>query len=323
MPKGTENTSMKKQNTNEKFKSLIGGQALIEGVMMKGPALAAMACRLPDGEIDVETWPVRGGKNAPWYKKIPLARGSVVFVTSLIEGYRCMMKAAAKQGMEEEEPSAFEKKLQKIFGGQLMNLVMGIGMCLGIAVSVGLFLYLPMLITKLLAGVLASSFLKALIEGCVKIAIFVGYMAVIARMPDIKRMYEYHGAEHKTIACYEARLPLTTENIQKQSRFHPRCGTSFMIITLIVSILVFSVVTWETLWMRIILKILLLPLVCGIAYELIRLAGRYDNPVTRAVSAPGLALQRLTTREPDEKQIACAVAALQPCIPEDREEDQW
>lgn len=317
-------SNSKKRNPNEKFQSKIGGQALIEGIMMKGPDTAAMACRLPSGEIDLEQWAVRNGKNAPWYRKCPLIRGSVVFVQSMIEGYRCLTKSAEKQGdFEEEEMSPFEQKLNRLFGDKLMTVVSGVGIVFGVLLSVALFLYVPMLVTSLLGEALSNGFVKALVEGLIKITLFVGYLWATSRMKEIRRTFMYHGAEHKTITCYESGLPLTVENVRPQCRFHPRCGTSFLILTLIVSILVFTMVTWKTLWMRIILKILLLPVVCGISYELIRLAGKYENPITRIISAPGMALQHLTTVEPEDDMIECAIAALKPCIPENQEDDQW
>ncbi|MDN5378221.1 MAG: hypothetical protein PWQ76_476 [Clostridiales bacterium] len=312
------------KNPNEKFKSKIGGQALIEGVMMRGPETIAMACRLPSGEIEVETESVKWGKNPPWYRKVPFIRGSINFATSLMDGYKYLTKSAEKQGeFDEDELSPFEKKLAGIFGDKLMKAVSFAAIIVGTVLSILLFMYLPMLATRLMGDALQTSFVKTLVEGVIKIIIFILYLAATSRLSEMKRTYEYHGAEHKTIACYEAGEELTVENVKRYSRFHPRCGTSFIIIVLIVSILVFSVVTWKTLLMRIILKIALLPVVCGIAYELIRLAGKYDNFATRILSAPGLALQRLTTREPDDRQIEVAIAALRPCIPENRNEDRW
>lgn len=306
------------RNPKEKFKSKIGGQAVIEGIMMKGPEKAVLACRLPSGKIDVEDWAVKKGA---WYKKCPFLRGSVVFVSSLIEGYKCLNKSAQKQGEGiDEELTPFEEKLVKLFGDKLMTVVAAVAMVVGVAISVGLFMFLPALVTGLISEALPSPILKTLIEGVLKIGLFVGYLWLVSRMKDIQRTFEYHGAEHKTIACYEAKLPLTTENIRAQSRFHPRCGTSFLVLTLIVSIVVFSMVTWDTIWMRLLLKIVLLPVVCGISYELIRLAGQYDNIFTKILSAPGIYLQRLTTREPDDSQIEVAIAAMTPCIPDGGEE---
>lgn len=307
-----------------KFKSKIGGQALIEGIMMRGIDKVAMACRLPNGEIDIEEWSIRNGKSAPWYMKTPFVRGIFNFVETLKEGYKCLNKSADKQVQDdEEEKSKFELWLEKIFGDKLMPILTVIASVLGIALAIGLFVFVPTFIVKFFDNFIDSNFLLTLIEGVLKIVIFVVYLALTSKIKDIQTTYEYHGSEHKTIACYEAGEELTVENIKKHSRFHPRCGTSFLIIVLIVSILVFSVVTWSSRLLRVFLKILLLPVVVGISYEIIKLAGRYNNPFTRIISAPGLALQRLTTREPNDSQIEVAIAAMNKVIPENKEDDRW
>ena len=345
---------MGKNNTSqEKFKSKIGGQALIEGIMMLGPNTGAMACRLPDGTVDLETWEENNGKNAPWYKKVPLVRGCTSFVTSLVKGYKYMMKSAEKQMPDDEEddkdkkkkseeaekpaktsdiktesadaapaegaaPKKSEKKEDSVY-----DIVMYIGILIGIVMAFGLFVFLPKWIVGLIPAVKEHRFLRSLLEGIVKIAIFVLYMYIISLMKDIKRQFMYHGAEHKTIACHEAELPLTVENVRKQTRFHKRCGTSFIFIVLIVSIFVMCFVPFTVTWQRIIASLVLLPLVVGVSYECIRLAGNNDNAFTRILSAPGLAMQRITTREPDDSMIEIAIAALTPCIPKDKEEDRW
>ncbi len=291
--------------------------------MMRGPKTSAMAIRLPDGQIDLETWPTNSKNKTPWYKKAPIIRGSFNFIDTMLTGYKCLMKSAEKSGMDLEEPTAFEKKLQKLFGDNLMKVVSGVAMVLAMALAAVLFMILPAAISRWISPFIPVAGIMALIEGLIKIIIFILYVAAVSKMPDIRRVFEYHGAEHKTIACYEAGLPFTVENVKKQSRFHPRCGTSFVLIVLVVSILVFSVVTWNSLIIRVALKFALLPIVVGIAYEIIKLAGRYDNPLTRIVSAPGLWLQRLTTNEPDDAQIECAIAAMEPCIPEDKQNDLW
>ncbi len=308
--------SNKSQNPNEKFKSKIGGQALIEGIMMLGPNTGAMACRLPDGSVDVETWSERNGKNAPWYRKVPLVRGCTNFVTSLAKGYKYMMRSAEKQLTEEE-------KAEEENAGAFFNAVMYIGMILGIVLAIGLFVFLPKWIVGFIPAVKEHRIIRSVIEGIVKIAIFIAYMALISVTKDIRRQYMYHGAEHKTIACHEAELPLTVENVRKQTRFHKRCGTSFIFIVLIVSIFVMCFVPFTVTWQRIVASLILLPLVVGISYECIRLAGNKDNMFTRILSAPGLAMQRITTKEPDDSMIEIAIAALTPCIPEDKEEDKW
>lgn len=319
--------SKKENQPTEKFKSKIGGQALIEGVMMRGPETAAMACRLPDGTIDVETWTVRNGKNAPWYRKAPFIRGVVNFITSLAEGFKCLMKSAKKQLTEEEweeELTPFERKLQEKYGENLVNAIMIVGMFLGVILAVVLFKFLPILITFLLDKVIPlSNVVKTVIEGIIKIGLFIGYMGLAGKMNEIGVLYKYHGAEHKTIACYEAGEELIPENVKKYTRFHPRCGTSFIFLVLFISVLVACFFPWSNIMIRLGLQLLFLPVICGISYELIRLAGKYSNPVTKCISAPGLWLQRLTTKEPEEKQIECAIAALKPCIPENKEDDKW
>lgn len=309
----------------QKHKSRIGGQALIEGVMMKGIYTSAMACRLPDGTIDVETWEEKNGKNAPWYRKTPFIRGIFNFVSSLTDGYRCLMKSADKQMTEdsEEELSKLDKWINEHFGEKIMSIVSVISVIFSLVICIFLFKFLPMWISGFLKKFISSTIILTIIEGIIKIGIFVGYLAVTALMKDIKRTYEYHGAEHKTIACYEAGEELTVENVKKYTRFHPRCGTSFIFISLFISIFVFCFITWSNMWARMALQIVLLPVIIGISYELIRIAGRYDNIFTKIISAPGLRLQRLTTREPDGSEIEVAIAAIKPCIPENREEDQW
>lgn len=314
--------------TQEKFKSKIGGQALIEGVMMRGIDTAAMALRLPTGEIETETWEIKNGKNPPWYRKYPFIRGPFNFVTSLVDGYKCLSKSADRaMEFEDEEPETkFEKWLDEHIGEKLMPIVMTLGVVLGVALAVVLFMWLPSFVSSLIGKVVPiNSVVKTIIEGVLKIIIFVLYMALTSLMKDIRRTYEYHGAEHKTIACYEAEEELTVENVKKQCRFHPRCGTSFLILTLIVSIVITSILhlPWDNIALRIIIKLVLIPVYVGITYEFIRLAGRYSNPFTRILSAPGLWLQRITTREPDESEIEVAIAALKPCIPEDKSIDRW
>lgn len=310
----------------EQHKSKIGGQALIEGVMMKGIYTSAMACRLPDGTIDVETWEEKNGKNAPWYRKTPFIRGTFNFVSSLIDGYKCLMKSADKQMTEEENEenlSKLDKWLNEHLGENVMAVISIISIVFSLVLCLGLFKFLPMWISGFLKTVITSKILLTIIEGLIKIAIFIGYLAITSLMKDIRRTYEYHGAEHKTIACYEAGDELTPENVKKYTRFHPRCGTSFIFISLFISIFVFCFISWDVMWKRMLLQLVLLPVIVGISYELIRIAGRHDNAFTRILSAPGLCLQRLTTREPDEKQMEVAIAAIKPCIPENKEEDKW
>ncbi len=302
--------------SKEKFKSKIGGQALIEGIMMLGPTKGAMACRLPDGTIDLETWDENNGKKAPWYKKTPFIRGCFNFVSSLIKGYKYTMKSAEKQMTEEDE----EEQLS----GTATDIIMIIGSVLGVVMAIGLFFVLPKFLVGLIPNSSEMGILRSVLEGIVKIALFVLYMWAVSLMKDIKRQYMYHGAEHKTIACHEAELPLTIENVRQQTRFHKRCGTSFIFIVLIIGIFVMCFVpkglVW---WQRSLISILTLPLVVSISYECIRLAGTHDNIFTKILSAPGLLMQRITTKEPDDSMIEIAITALKVCIPEDKEEDKW
>ena len=317
---------MKEQQTaGVPIKSRIGGQALIEGVMMRGLDRSAMAVRKPDGEIDVSISPLQAGKAMQVIGKIPIVRGVFNFIQSIVIGYRCLGKSAEIAGLEEEEGESwkFEQWLDRTFGDHLMKIITGVGMLLGVAACILLFILLPSLVVKGLDMLVPLHGWKSLIEGILKMGIFIGYLALITRMKEIHRVFQYHGAEHKTIFCYENGLPLTVENVKKQKRFHPRCGTSFMILMLILSILVSSLMTWDSLWLRTVLKIASLPLVMGIGYELIKIAGRYDNILTKIISWPGLMLQRLTTFEPEDDQMEVAIASMLPVIPENRDEDRW
>ena len=314
------------QYPRSRHKSKIGGQALIEGVMMRGVRKTAMAVRRPDHEIEVEVWDnPAAAAGAGRVKRWPLVRGVFNMVESLRVGYRCLMKSAEMSGTEEEEgpPSKFDLWLEKHFGDQLMKYVGWISGALGVILAVVLFMLVPSLIVWGLDQVVPLGGWKGLIEGAIKIAIFIGYMALVGLMPDMRRLFQYHGAEHKTIACFEAGEELTVENVKKYTRFHPRCGTSFIFLVLFLGILIFSVGTWSNPLLRTLIKLALLPVVVGIAYELIKLAGRYDNLFTKIISWPGLRLQRLTTREPDGEQIAVAIESIKPVLPENLEEDRW
>ncbi len=325
-------------------RTTIGGQALIEGIMMKGPEKTAMAVRTKEGTITVEE---KANKQRKWYNKAPFIRGSINFVSQLIDGYYYLSRSAELSGMTdddgEEEMSKFEKWLDEKFGDKLMSAIMTIAMVLGIALAIVLFVFVPTWLYMLLELAVgegnkeALAPFQSLFEGILKIIIFITYMWIVSKTQTMRRTYEYHGAEHKTIFCYEKGLPLTVDNVRPQTRFHPRCGTSFIFLVLLISILVTSVVpiTNQTFidWLgvsnilamilRVSSKILLLPFIVGISYEVIRLAGRYDNVVTKIISAPGLALQRLTTREPDDKEIEAAIEAMEAVIPEDKESDKW
>lgn len=314
--------------SSEKHKTSIGGQALIEGIMMRGPGLASMACRLPDGTIDIETWEIKSGKNAPWYMKTPFIRGCINFGISFADGIKCMIKSNEKQltdDDDEEEMTKFEQWLSDKLGDKLVPVIMLIGTVIGIAAALCLFKFLPMFLSSLLEKIGVGRIGINICEGVLKILLLVGYMWVISLTPDIATTFRYHGAEHKTIACYEAELPLTVENIRKQTRFHPRCGTSFLLIVVLLNIFVNMFLPYGSanMLLRFCLQLLLLAPIASVSYELIKLAGRYDNLFTKIISAPGLWLQHITTKEPTDKQIEVAIAAMEKVIPENREDDKW
>lgn len=303
----------------------VGGQALIEGILMKGPKCSAMALRLPDGSIEVEEKKTSSLRDKHKFFALPLIRGVVSFVESMIEGYKALMESAEKVSFEDikndddiENMSKVDKWITEHFGEKMMTVVSIISMILGFGLAFALFFYLPTLAADLLNKVTdgAITNFRALIEGVVRIIIFVLYMLLVSQMKDIKRMFMYHGAEHKSIFCFEAGEELTVENVRKMSRLHPRCGTSFMFVMILISILISSVVSIafpmlrdiRPLWMAI--KILLLPLVMGLGFEFIKFAGCHDNLFVKIVSAPGLWMQRITTNEPTDDIIEVGIAAL-------------
>jgi len=315
---------MSNENKTRDFRTSIGGQALIEGIMMRGPKKQAIVVRTKDGFVTKteelkllkEKYPVVG---------LAFIRGVVNFAGTMSVGMRALMFSAEQMPEEEqEEPSRFEKWVEKKFGSDAVEKVLiAVSVVLGIAIAVGMFMLLPTFLAGFASEYIDSRILKNLVEGVLRIAIFLAYMWLSTRLSYMKRVWAYHGAEHKAIFCYEKGLPLTVDNVSKQSRLHPRCGTSFMFIVMIVSILVFSFTSWNNLWIRIALRLLLLPVVVAVSYEIIKLAGRYDNILTKVVSAPGKALQRLTTREPDNDMMETAIEALKLVIPESESEAVW
>lgn len=307
---------------NSKKKTSIGGQALIEGIMMRGPFLTSMATRMPDGSIEVETWDTHKSGKTPWTRRAPFIRGIFNMVDSMVVGYSCLMKSAEKAGVE-EEPTKFDRWLEEKLGDNMMKVLGGFAVVLGVALAAVLFIFIPTGLSSLLKPLLGAGIGLSLIEGLIKVIILVGYMWLCSRTKEIHRVFEYHGAEHKSIACYEAGLPLTVENIRPQRRFHPRCGTSFLFLVVFISIIVGSFISWDNPAIRMLLKLALIPVVVGISYELIKLAGRSDGILTRIISAPGMWLQHITTCEPDDGQIECAIAALEAVIPEDENADRW
>ncbi len=301
--------------------------------MMKGPEKTVMAVRLKDRSIDVSPMNIKSAKDKSVFYKIPVIRGVLNFIESMVIGYKAMMESADKSGYLDEIEEEDKKKNngEKKDNGKLMAGIMIVATILAVVLCIGLFIYLPSLLfsgIEMLIGEAISPY-RALFEGILKIAIFLGYMAAVSLMKDIKRVFSYHGAEHKTIFCYEAGEELTVENVRRQRRFHPRCGTSFLILMLIVSIFVtllldfFVPVLKEFLLIRAAIKLLLVPIICGIGYELIKICGRHDNIITKIIAAPGLWLQRITVKEPDDSMIEIAIAAMKEVIPENNEADNW
>ena len=290
----------------------IGGQALIEGIMMKAPEKYSIAVRKPDGGIDVQVF----DNNKVKFQKIPVLRGIMNFFDSLMTGYKCIMHSTEIAMDGEFEEDAFDRWVKKHFGeksGEIIAMIAGV---LGTALALILFMVLPTTIAGLLDKIIPLGSLKTVVEGVSKLAIFVLYLWLVSKMEEIRRVFCYHGAEHKTIACYEAGEDLTVENVRKHTRFHPRCGTSFMFIILIVSIVVFSFVPWKGTLSRALMKVVFLPVVVGISYEILRFTGRHTNACTKLLAAPGLWFQRLTTNEPDDDMIEVAIASVNALLPE-------
>lgn len=321
MPKKTHKTS-------------VGGQALIEGVMMQGPRGIATAVRTPEGSILTEYHDVKHLRDKCKFFNIPVIRGIVNFIESMILGYKTLMYSAQVSGMEdieEAEMSKFEKWITDKLGDKFMNVLMFIASLLGFALAFVIFFYLPVLMFNRLNSWadLKLTPWQGTFEGVIKIIIFVLYMYLVSQMKDMKRLFKYHGAEHKSIACYESGMELTVENVKKCTRFHPRCGTSFMFVMLILSILAVTILSLfvpaelkqnRVLWMLI--KLPLIPIIMGIGYEFIRYAGRHDNLLVRILSAPGLWMQRITTKEPDDDIIECGIEAIKAVITENPEDDE-
>ena len=303
----------------------IGGQALIEGIMMKGPKKTVMAVRGKEKEIIVEELNNTSLTQKHKILNLPILRGVINFIEAMIFGYKALMRSAELSGFAElEEETKLDEKKQ----GALMNALMIVASVLGVGLALVLFMFLPALLFNLLNGAFMGAItgFRALFEGILKIIIFLVYIILVSRTPDIKRVFMYHGAEHKTIFCYEQGLELTVENIKPQSRFHPRCGTSFMVVMLIVGILItflvqtlFPFVT-KIIWLWVLIKILILPIICGVGYEVIKFCGKHDNAFVKVLSAPGLWMQRITTIEPTDDMIEIAIAAVKPVLPECEEE---
>lgn len=304
----------------------IGGSAIMEGVMMRGPKEIASAVRKPDGEIVVDKRPISSLVTKYHVDKIPILRGVFAFFDSMICSMRALMWSAEFFDIEEdsaEEQSKFDKWLTEKLGDKLKDYVIYFSVFISLIFSIGLFFILPNVVTGFARKVVDQKVVLTLIEGLIRIGIFLCYILLVSRMEEIKRVFQYHGAEHKTIFCYEAGLPLTVENARKMNRLHPRCGTSFLVFVMIISIIVFSFVSWNNIFVRIISRLLLLPVVAGISYEIIRWAGRSQNKVVCLISKPGMWLQKITTREPDDAQLEVAIASMSAVLTGNKEDDKW
>ncbi len=303
-------------------KTTIGGQALLEGLLMIGPEYRATAVRKPDGEIIVEKHPQKPkGK----LSKIPIVRGAVNLFSQMVIGVKALMYSAEFIDLEDDdksnEPSKFEQFLERKFGDKITDIAIYFSVVLSIFISVGLFILLP----NLIAGFIPVNgvVFKNLVEGALRVGIFIGYLALVSLLKDMKRVWEYHGAEHKTIHCYEHGDELTVENVRKYTTKHPRCGTSLFFTIMIISILVFSFTGWHNIFLNAAIRILLVPVIAGISLELIKFAVRHNNWLFKVFSAPGLMFQRFTTREPDDSQIEVAIAAFNEVIPNSEVSDDW
>lgn len=292
----------------------IGGQAVMEGIMMRNGSEYSVAVRKENGEIEVKKETYKGVGSKCKLFRLPFIRGIFSFVDSLVLGMKSLNYSASlfmEDGEEEEEPGRFEKWLQKKFGDKVEKVIMDLTMVISIILAMGIFMVFPTWVSTLMKPLLGNGIWMALFEGVLRIAIFIAYVGLISLMPDIKRTYMYHGAEHKCINCIEHGLPLTVENVMKSSKEHKRCGTSFLLIVMVISILFFLVIRPETLWLRLVSRILLIPVIAGVSFEFLRLAGNSDNPVVNLLSKPGLMLQGLTTKEPDEKMAEVAICAVE------------
>ena len=333
----------KKENNccNEKFKTSIGGQALIEGIMMRGPEKDAVVVRGKEG-LTLEVTPRKVHKPGT-FPTWPLIRGTVNFFDSQVVGVKALMRSAdlaPEEYAEEEQPSKLDQWLEKKLGNEkFQQFLIGFAVFLGLGMSIGLFFLLPMVISSFFDKFITNNLVLTLVEGLIRMVIFMVYMIAVSRMKEMKRVFSYHGAEHKTIRCYEAGLPLTVENVRAQTRLHPRCGTSFLLVVMVISILIFSVASTLLLSLfpaleamrgsflyrliMIVFKLALLPIVVSITYEINRWAGRHDNAFTRILTAPGMWMQNFTTNEPDDSMIEVGIKAVQAVLPEEEGTDRW
>lgn len=312
-----------------KFKTMCGGQALIEGILMRGPEKEAIVVRKPDGDLEVKVDPLTLTKTRHPWLALPLLRGPINFVDSMVHGVKALMYSAEFYPEDEDapaEPSKLDAWLERHLGNEkALSVVVTLSVILGLGFSILLFFILPTLITGFLTRWVESRLVLSLVEGLVRMAIFLVYLILMSKMKDMKRVFRYHGAEHQTIFCYENGLPLTVENVRRMPRHHPRCGTSFLFVIMFVAILVHAVLGfgWDNTWLRLAVRLLSLPVIVSITYEINRFVGRHDNAFTRVLTAPGLWLQNWTTAEPDDSMIEVGIRALSEVLPEEKGADAW
>ena len=315
---------MPESNASCSFRTSIGGQALIEGILMRGPKRQAIVCRTAEGLVEKvdelklikDKYPILG---------VPFIRGCAIFLDSMVKGMQALTYSASLVPLEQQgEPDKLDQWIEAHFPeDKAQKLIIGVAVVMGLALSIFLFIFLPALVVGWIKPLTQSYLVRNLSEGILKVAILLGYMKLVSGMGDIKRLFSYHGAEHKTIFCYEHGKELTVENVRPESRFHPRCGTSFLLVVVLVSILVNSVVRVSNTFARVGCHLLLLPVVVGISYEINRWCGAHDNRLSAILSAPGKWLQRITTNEPDDDMIECAIRAMELVIPEEKGSDTW
>ena len=301
--------SKSKKRKNRPVYSGIGGQAVLEGIMMKNKNEYSVAVRLPNGSIDVKKWDYEGVLGSSFIKKIPFVRGVVNFIDSMVLGMRTLTYSSSFY--EDEEETKSDGFLNKLFGDKAEDVVMGGTVFVSLVIAIGIFMILPYFISQWLGEIILNDSLIAIIEGVVRLVIFLVYVLAISLMKDIYRLYQYHGAEHKCINCIESGKALNVENVKKSSRLHRRCGTSFLLIVMLITIICFFFIRVDEVWLRLVLRLLLIPVIAGISYEILRYAGKHDNGLVKIISAPGLLLQKITTKEPDESMIEVAIASIE------------
>ncbi|HQO72061.1 MAG TPA: DUF1385 domain-containing protein [Sedimentibacter sp.] len=314
---------MSDKGLKEVKKTSIGGQALIEGIMMKGPSKIATAVRKPDGEIVIKESNIKQIFKHKFFK-LPLVRGSFVLIDALVNGVKELMYSAEFYG-EDYEEDALDRLLKKVFKDKADTAIIYTSVIIALVFSIAIFILGPTILTNLLKNIIKNSFLLNLVEGIVRVSLFVGYVYLVSKLEDIKRVFMYHGAEHKTIYCYEYGEELTVENVRKYSTLHPRCGTSFLINVLLISIIVFSFFGWPNPLLRLVIRLAMLPVIAGLSYELNRYVGRSssDNIFTKIIAYPGFLIQKITTKEPDDSMMEVAIAAMKKVIPQGGEDDRW